>query len=77
MQNSACSYVRTLIGSASCNNYMPARFTSYLAITICASWFTDRGEQKALVEHVRETGRISALAVEDALQAMIKDWGWG
>ena len=35
MQETALSYVRTMVGSAVCNNYVPARFTASLAVIIC------------------------------------------
>lgn len=38
MQEIALSYVRTMVGSAVCNNHIPARFTGSLAIIMCKSY---------------------------------------
>ena len=37
MQETALSFVRTMVGSAVCNNYVPARFMGSLAVIVCKS----------------------------------------
>ena len=37
MQEHALSYVRTMVGSATCNNYIPAKFSGSLAVIVCKS----------------------------------------
>lgn len=76
MQNTALSHVRTLVGIAACNNFVPARFTATLSIIISSSWFTDRREQEALVDFMRDTCRCSGLTTKNAEQALIEEWGW-
>ena len=76
MQENALSYVRTLVGIAACNNFIAARFTANLAVMLCDSFFTDRREQEALLEFMRETSDCSGWAREDAQRALMKAWGW-
>ncbi|CAD6589562.1 MAG: hypothetical protein ASARMPRED_004128 [Alectoria sarmentosa] len=76
MQKTALSYVRTLVGIAVCNNFIPARFTASLAIIICDNWFTDRREQEALLDFMRDTSRCSGWTRQDAQQGLAKEWGW-
>lgn len=76
MQETALSYVRILIGIAICNTWVPARFTANLAIVICQAWFEDRGEQEALVEFLRETGRCSGWARDEVGRGLVGAWGW-
>ena len=76
MQETALSYVRILVGSAICHTFLPAKFTAYLAIVICDSWFTDRQEQEALLAFVRETSKCSGLATHGSQRALLETWGW-
>lgn len=76
MQETVLSYVRTLVGIALSNTWMPARFTANLAVIICASWFTDRWEQEALLDILQDTSRCSGLAREGAQRALLEAWGW-
>lgn len=76
MQETALSHVRTLVGIAVCNSFIPARFTANLAIIICDTWFTDRREQKALLDFMRETSRCSGWTRENAQRALVQEWGW-
>lgn len=76
MQKTALSYVRTLVGIAVCNNFVPARFTASLAIIICDSWFTDRREQEDLLEFMRDTSRCSGWTRQNAERALVEEWGW-
>ncbi len=76
MQETALSYVRALVGVAACNSFVPARFTAYLAIIICDSWFTDRQEQEAILDFMRDTAQCSSLATQHAQRALIETWGW-
>lgn len=76
MQKTALSHVRTLIGIAACNSFIPARFTAIFAIIICDSWFTDRQEQEALMEFVRDTSRCSGWTRQNAEQELVEEWGW-
>lgn len=76
MQKTALSHVRTLIGIAVCNNFIPARFTANLAIIICDSWFTDRREQEALLDFMRDTSECSGWRRQNAHQALVEEWGW-
>ena len=76
MQETALMYVRTLVGIAMCNNFIAARFTANLAIMLCDCWFTDRREQEALLEFMRETSDCSGWAREDAQRALKKAWAW-
>lgn len=76
MQKTALSYVRTLVGIAVCNNFIAARFTASLAIIICDSWFTDRREQEALLEFMRDTSRCSGWTRQNAERALVEEWGW-
>lgn len=76
MQETAMSYVRTLVGIAVCNNWIPARFTANLSIIICASWFTDRREQEALFEFMHDTSRCSGWSRQSAQRALVEEWGW-
>ena len=76
MQKTALSYVRNLVGIAVCNNFIVARFTATLAIIICESWFTDRREQEALFDFMRETSRCSGWTRQNVQQALVEEWGW-
>lgn len=76
MQKTALAHVRTLVGTAACNNFIVARFTATLAIIICDSWFTDRREQEALLDFMRDTSRCSGWTSRNAEQALIREWGW-
>ena len=76
MQETALSHVRTLVGIAVCNNFIVARFTASLAVTICDSWFTDRREQEAILEFMRDTSRCSGWTRQNAERALVKEWGW-
>ena len=76
MQETALSHVRSLVGIAVCNNFIPARFTANLAIIICDTWFTDRREQEALLDFMRETSQCSGWTRQKALQDLAKGWGW-
>ncbi|KAK4690410.1 hypothetical protein P7C71_g6373, partial [Lecanoromycetidae sp. Uapishka_2] len=76
MQETALSYVRTVVGIAGCNNWVPARFTANLAITICAGWFTDRREQEALLDFMEDTSRCSGWSRQSTQQALVEEWGW-
>lgn len=76
MQNTALSHVRTLVGIAVCNNFIAARFTAALAVVICDSWFTDRREQEALLDFMRDTSRCSGWTRHNAQQALVEEWGW-
>lgn len=76
MQETALSYVRTLVGIAVYNNFIPARFTASLAIIICDSWFTDRREQEAVLDFMRDTSRCSGWTRRNAQRALIEAWGW-
>lgn len=76
MQETALSHVRTLVGIAVCNNFTPARFTGNLAIMICNTWFTDRREQEALLNYMRDTSRCSGWTGHNAERALLEEWGW-
>ena len=76
MQKTALSHVRTLVGIAVSNNFIVARFTANLAIIICDSWFTDRREQEALLDFMRDTSRCSGWTRQNAERALVKEWGW-
>ncbi len=76
MQETALYYVRTLVGIAVCNKFLPARFTASLAIIICDSWFTDRREQVALLDFMRYTSRCNGWPRQDAERALVEQWGW-
>ena len=76
MQDTALSYVRTLVGIAACNNFVVARFTANLAINLCDSWFTDRGEQEALLGFMRDTSRCSGWSRQNAQRALMETWGF-
>ena len=76
MQETVLSYVRTLVGIAVCNNFIPARFTASLAIIICDTWFTDRREQEALLDFMRDTNRCSGWPRQNAQRALVEEWGW-
>lgn len=76
MQETALSHVRTLVGVAVCNNFIPARFTGTLAIIICDTWFTDRGEQEALLDFIRNTSRCSGWTRHNAERTLLEEWGW-
>ena len=76
MQETALSHVRTLVGIAMCNSFIPARFTAILAIIVCDTWFTDRREQEALLEFMRDTSESSGWTRQDAQRALIEEWGW-
>lgn len=75
MQETALSHVRTLVGVAVCNNFIPARFTGTLAIIICDTWFTDRREQEALLDFMRNTSRCSGWTRHEAERALLEEWG--
>lgn len=75
MQETALSYVRALVGIAVCNNFIPARFTASLVIIICGSWFTDRREQEALLDFMRDASRCSGWKKQNAQRALVDKWG--
>ena len=76
MQKTALTYVRTMVGIAVCNNYIPARFTASLGILVCSAWFTDRGEQVALLEFMRTTDQSSGWPRTKAQRDLMEEWGW-
>lgn len=76
MQETALSYVRTLVGIAACNNWIPARFTANVSIIICASWFRDRREQEALLDFMHDTSRCSGWSRQNAQRVLVEEWGW-
>lgn len=76
MQETALLYVRALVGIAVWNNFIRARFTASLAIIICDSWFTDRREQEALLDFMRDASRWSGWERQNAQRALIDEWGW-
>lgn len=76
MQETALGYVRTLVGIATCNEWVPARFTAILAVIMCDSWFTDRPEQEAILDFMHDTSRRSGWTRWDAQHDLIKEWGW-
>ena len=76
MQQIGLSYVRTIIGIAICNNFRAARFTASLAIVICDSWFTDRREQEAILDFIRDTSRSTGWSRQNVERALIEEWGW-
>lgn len=75
MQETALSYVRTLVGIAACNTLIIARFTANLAVNICASWFTDPREQRALLDFMHDTSKCSGWERRNAQRALIQEWG--
>ena len=76
MQSTALSHLRTIIGIAICNNFMPARFIANLAIIICGNWFKDRQEQEALLDFMSVTSRCSGWSRHNAQQGLVEEWGW-
>ena len=76
MQSTALSHLRTIIGIAICNNFMPARFIANLAIIICGNWFKDRQEQEALLDFITVTSRCSGWSRHNAQQGLAEEWGW-
>ena len=76
MQETALSYVRTLVGIAVCYTWVPARFTADLVFVICGSWFTDRWEQEALLEFVRDTSRRSGWSKQNPERTLVEAWVW-
>ena len=75
MQEKALSCVRALVGIADCNTLVIAGFTANLAINICATWFTDSQEQKALLEFMRIASDRSGWERQTAQRALVKEWG--
>ena len=76
MQETALSHVRTLVGIAVCNTWVPARFTATLAILICDDWFTDLREQEVLLDYMSETSRCSGWSKQNVERTLIEAWGW-
>ena len=76
MQETALSYVRILVGIARCNNFAVARFTANLALIVCGNWFTDRPEQGALLDYLRETSDCTGWESRGTEDALKKAWAW-
>ena len=76
MQETALSYVRTLVGTAVCYTWVPARFTADLVLVICGSWFTDRWEQEAFLEFVRDTSRRSGWSKQSPERTLVEARVW-
>ena len=76
MQDTALTYVRTLVGIAMSNEWVCSRFTAVLAIIMCDSWFTDRQEQEALLEFMHDTSQRSGWSRSNAERDLIDEWGW-
>lgn len=76
MQDTALTYVRTLVGIAMSNEWICARFTAVLAVIMCDSWFTDRREQEALLDFMRDTTQRSGWSRSNAERDLIDEWGW-
>ena len=76
MQDTALTYVRTLVGIAVSNEWVCARFTAVLAVIMCDSWFTDRQEQEALLQFMRDTSQRSGWSRSNAQRDLVDVWGW-
>ncbi|KAL0938416.1 arcA-like protein [Colletotrichum truncatum] len=78
LDNDIRMQIRELCGTALSNrDTIPAMFTASMGVTACGDRFTDRAEQKALLDILVKTDVEHMWPTGSALSHLKRAWGWG
>ncbi|TDZ13750.1 hypothetical protein C8035_v009110 [Colletotrichum spinosum] len=77
LDNDIRTQIRELCGTALSNKEtIPAMFTACMGVTACGDRFTDRAEQRALLDILRKTDEEHMWPTASAQAHLKRAWGW-